>query len=168
MNIFVTYPDPVKCAQILDDNRVNKMITESLQMMAVALHFHGVPIELIPKNASGNTYGAHAHLNHPCTIWVRLNRSNYSWLLRHTEALCSEYETRRGKSQLGTRSLAILNEASKFIPEGELTPFVNCSLYKGIELHEAYKLTMEHKWANKKPKYKQTWCGSETFPGWPI
>lgn len=168
MNIFVTYSDPVKCAQVLDDGRVNKMITESLQMLAVVMHKYGVPHAYIPKNASMRVFSARAHANHPCTIWTGESGANFMWLVEHTRALCREFERRYGKPQRGAINCHALEQALPYLPIGDLTPFVNCTTHKDIaDVHEAYRQAMIDKWTTKKVKYKQTWAGSPAFPGWP-
>lgn len=37
-----------------------------------------------------------AHLNHPCTIWVRESFANYSWVLDLVEAMHNEWKYRYG------------------------------------------------------------------------
>lgn len=168
MNIFASYPDPVTSAKVLDDGRVNKMITESLQMIAVVMHKYGVPHEFIPTNASMRVFSARAHAQHPCTIWAGKSGTNFMWLVEHTRALCGEFERRYGKPQRGAANTDGLENALPYLPIGDLTPFPNCTTFKYIEdVHAAYKHALLDKWVNKKPKYKQTWYGSTTFPGWP-
>ena len=168
MNIFATYSDPVKCAQVLDDGRVNKMITESLQMIAVVMHRYGVPDAHIPKNIHGNTFSAKAHAKHPCTLWAGESGSNFMWLVEHTRALCREFELRYGKPQRGTSNTNDLEQALPYLPIGDQTPFANCSAHKYVkDVHMAYRLTMMDKWIAKKPRYKLTWFGKSQFPGWP-
>jgi Pyrimidine dimer DNA glycosylase len=168
MNIFASYDDPVKCAQVLDDGRVNKMITESLQMLAVVMHRYGVPHQHIPKNQDGKVFSAKAHANHPCTLWAGLTGNNFMWLVKHTEALCHEFWIRHGRQQRGYINTYDLNKALPYLPIGDLTPFVNCSAHKDVaDVHEAYRLTLTDKWMFKKPKYRLTWHGKPQFPGWP-
>ena len=64
MNIFVPYPDSMKCAEALDDLRLNKMILETAQLLSTAARFHGYV---------GNVYGS-THINHPCSVWARQTR----------------------------------------------------------------------------------------------
>ena len=56
MNIFVLDYDPVKAAQAMDCVRVPKMVTESAQMMASALRYHGATDEQMPLTKSGTPY----------------------------------------------------------------------------------------------------------------
>ena len=168
MNIFATSDDPIKCAQVLDDGRVNKMITESLQMIAVVMHRYGVPDAYIPKNANMRTFSARAYANHPCTKWAGECGDNFMWLVEHTRALCREFERRHGRPQRGTGNTHDLEMALPYLPIGDRTPFVNCSAFKDeTDVHYAYRLTLQNKWMISKPKYKLTWHGRSQFPGWP-
>ncbi len=97
MNIFLTDSDPVKCAQALDDLRLNKMILETGQMLCTAYrHWHkhmGLPetFEGIYKPT---------HQNHPCNVWLRKDFDNYLWLFEHFDALCQEKHYRTEKVHL--------------------------------------------------------------------
>jgi len=168
MNIFASYADPVKCAVVLDDGRVNKMLTESVQMLAVACYTHNVPTIYIPVNVNNQLYSAKSHKHHPCTIWASLNKENFLWLLHHAKALSDEYTKRFGKYQHNSSNVANLYNAVHYIKDGALTKWPNCAtMHKYIDdIHLAYKLELEYKWANVKPKYRQTWYKQPTFPGW--
>ena len=54
-------------------------------------------------------------------------------------------------------SLCLSNGTSNYHFD-TLTPFANCSTYKGHGLFDAYKLTLKDKWANDKrpPKWTNT------------
>ena len=97
MNIFVTDPDPVISAQTLCDKHVVKMVLESAQMLSTAWR------DFSTKYSDDNELYKTAHLNHPCSIWVRQARENYKWLYRHFVALCDEYTHRYGKSHASAR-----------------------------------------------------------------
>ena len=159
MNIFVTDPDPVKSAAFLDDKRVNKMITESCQMLATALMRHGCPESELPiSKATGKAYRS-THKNHPCTLWAGETRDNYIWLWNHMMCLLIEFKMRHGYEHYGEVNLPKLREARKYIPEGKQTPFVNCSLYKEEEdVYNAYRMTMADKW--KKDKIRPSWTNT--------
>ena len=97
MNIFVTDPDPVISAQTLCDKHVVKMVIESAQMLSTAWR------EYSSEYADEHELYKTAHLNHPCSIWVRLARENYRWLYKHFVALCEEYTHRYEKSHASAR-----------------------------------------------------------------
>jgi hypothetical protein len=94
MNIFVTDPDPVISAQTLCDKHVVKMVLESAQMLSTAWR------EYSSEYADEHELYKTAHLNHPCSIWVRLARENYSGLY-DTSLLCAKNtHTVTGKAML--------------------------------------------------------------------
>ena len=96
MNIFVTCPDPVECAQVLPDKHIVKMPLETCQMLSiVASDKWGHGFGTLPK-LNGEPYKTEkgAFRNHPCTVWAQ---DNYTWLILHGLALCYEYTHRYGK-----------------------------------------------------------------------
>ena len=96
MNIFVTDPDPIKSAQCLPDKHIVKMPLETCQMLSiVASDKWGHGFGSLPK-LDGTPYKTEkgAFRNHPCTVWAQ---DNYTWLILHGLALCTEYTHRYGK-----------------------------------------------------------------------
>lgn len=168
MNIFATSSDPVISAKHLDDMRVNKMITESLQMLAVAIDINGGSSSYLPLNIQGAPYGVKGHKNHPCTVWVSKSKYNYIWLIEHLNALLEEWYVRTGKVQRGENNLIRVMSFISYMPDIPMTPFVNCTTHHKhiVDVHAAYRLEMEYKWANKKPRAKLSWYGKDQFPGW--
>jgi len=142
MNIFVTSSDPRESARRLDDKRVVKMIVESCQMLSTAMHVQGI----------SNAPYRKTHTNHPCAVWTRTNRSNYRWLLDHTWALAEEYCSRYGRDRHASFiHLLTFERAIHHLPEGEMTPFPNCTPFKGVsDVHRAYRMLMFRKWRNDK------------------
>lgn len=166
MNIFVTSNSPYICATVLDDKRVARMAHESAQMLAMPFRIHKGEKRI-------------GHKNHPCSVWARETKENFSWLLYHMQHLCYESCYRKAKEHVEDMSLTeffdsleklskikvkgyktyVIEAAFKYkklkedivyVPDGELTPFVNCSLYQHpdqpFDVHKAYRLTMLHKW----------------------
>lgn len=157
MNIFVTDSCPQISAQSLDDKRVVKMALESAQMLSTALHCHDSPWKPYKIN----------HKNHPCTIWARTTRSNYEWLLSHLVALCSEYESRYGRRHACSALIPGFLESAISVPEGELTPFPNCTVFKdATDVIDAYRRFMLHKW-NDLDVRAPTWK-NRLAPEWAI
>lgn len=153
MNIFAVDPCPVRSAQALDDVRVNKMIIESMQMMAFAMAANDVPENLLPLNKEGNTYKVHGpHKKHPCSIWAGQTRGNFMWLLNHTTALVEEFRLRGGKGHDNMpENLRRAGQAVKYFKDAPRQEFANCSLWKGMgDVHFAYRLTMVNKWEKEK------------------
>lgn len=146
MNIFLTNPNPVICAQELDDKRVNKMTVETAQLLSTAHRLEG---------GSSSVYRT-THKNHPCAVWARASHLNYLWLYEHFISLCDEYTHRTGKVHLSDQKLReILQDVPNNIEALARTPFVNCSLRKDLPIHEAYRDTMRTKWLTD--KRKPTW-----------
>jgi len=113
MNIFVLDKSPVIAAQMHCNKHVVKMILETAQLLSTALRFHGV------------NYGySSTHKNHPCAVWARQTRGNFIWLNILGRNLLEEYKYRYGKEH---KSTPIIAEAPiSYIPDGKLTPFVQC------------------------------------------
>lgn len=145
MNIFVTDPDPINSAFVLDDKRVIKMALESAQLMSTAINLCG-----------GNSPYKTTHQNHPCAIWTRQTSSNYWWLFEHYKALCQAYYDRFGKRHKTLDYICEWENGVYLIPKNELTPFQNCTEFKDISnVHEAYRVQMCKKWKTDKriPKW---------------
>ena len=163
MNIFVTDPDPVISAQTLCDKHVVKMVLESAQMLSTAWR------EYSSEYADEHELYKTAHLNHPCSIWVRLARENYRWLYKHFVALCEEYTHRYEKSHASARLKGPLMWAS-FNPRSVLAKieepygFVLAmpDEYKSDDVFDSYQKYLinekQHfaKW-EKDPSRKPTW-----------
>ena len=163
MNIFVTDPDPVISAQTLCDKHVVKMVLESAQMLSTAWR------EYSSEYADEHELYKTAHLNHPCSIWVRLARENYRWLYKHFVALCEEYTHRYEKSHASARLKGPLMWAP-FTPRSGLAKieepygFVLAmpDEYKSDDVFDSYQKYLinekQHfaKW-EKDPSRKPTW-----------
>ena len=163
MNIFVTDPDPVISAQTLCDKHVVKMVLESAQMLSTAWR------EYSSEYADEHELYKTAHLNHPCSIWVRLARENYRWLYKHFVALCEEYTHRYEKSHASARlkgplMCAPFNPRSVLAKIEEPYGFVLAmpDEYKSDDVFDSYQKYLinekQHfaKW-EKDPSRKPTW-----------
>lgn len=84
MNIFVLDYNPIKAARYQCDKHVVKMPLETAQLLCSVFKKGEAPYK-------------RTHYNHPCSIWTRESRENFSWLIRHGLALCDEYTFRYGK-----------------------------------------------------------------------
>lgn len=155
MNIFVVSDDPIKCAQCLDDRRLNKMISETFQILCTAASLNG--IEETPFRPT--------HKNHPCVRWTASCSGNYAWVLSLAKALTLEWHRRTGKIHgSAIKCLSFVHHSQSCIAEGDKTSFVNCSMYKDIiDIYEAYRLTLIYKWRNS--KYMPRWTNAEP-PEW--
>ena len=113
MNIFVTNKCPKLSAQDHCDIHLRKMIVECCQLLSTA-HYEldGVIVGYKPT-----------HKNHPCSIWVRKNSSNYEWAYNHLVALCNEYTRRFGKVH---KTQGMINSVKRLpfnIPKSSLSCF---------------------------------------------
>lgn len=126
MNIFYLHDNPITAAQMHCDKHTIKMILESAQMLSTAhrlidgtmyteKNINGRSIKRwrLPDDRETILYKA-AHVNHPCSIWVRKNSANYMWLYNHFIGLCNEYTHRYGKIHKSDR---LLREALSKLPK---------------------------------------------------
>ena len=116
MNIFVTSPDPVECAQCLPDKHVVKMPLETCQMLSIVCsdkwgHGYG---QLHRINGEPYKTDKGAFRNHPCTIWANKTLTNTWWLVSHGIGLCQEYTHRYGKIH---STNALLNDVLSNAPK---------------------------------------------------
>lgn len=147
MNIFVTSDCPKVCAETLDNRRVIKMILETAQMLSTNIR-HAYEMHNLPATDKVNCLYKSTHLNHPCTVWARTTLANHNWCINHLDNLLAEYTHRYGKTHKTTLIALVIKsiDMSKLLPNNSLTPFVNCSLFKNTEIHNAYKITLCIKW----------------------
>ena len=114
MNIFYLDHDPHIAAKWHGDKHVSKMTIETAQMLSTAHHV------LAGESASEIGIYKPTHINHPCSIWVRENSSNYQWAFELLDGLCREFHVRRGKLHATQRLLPILSQRPSAIPIAEL------------------------------------------------
>lgn len=154
MNIFVTSDNAAKCARYLDDKRVVKMCSETIQLLTAAVVSHG------GKGPVGLT-----HVSHPCAVWARETRGNYMWLLRHAKALFLEKSERFGSVHMYEDYVPMLEAQNGIIPAGPRTPFANCAANASFGLsfkhvqdtRLAYRLYLTERW--KLDKLPPRWYG---------
>lgn len=133
MNIFILSENSTKAAQYHCDKHVVKMILEHTQMLSTA-------VRVCSKDTVEGIYKI-AHLNHPCSKWVRKTRSNFNWLCEMTEELFQEYTRRYGKQHKSYSIYTECKNCANFIPEGEMTPFAQAmpEEYKNPDAVKAYR-----------------------------
>ena len=149
MNIFKTFDCPFKCARVLDDKRVVKMVVESAQILSTTMHISNSTTLIPPYKTT--------HINHPCVKWAAESRQNFVWLLHHFIGLCNQYTSRYEKIHKCMDYLPIFSEYSTIhiFPKEEITPHFNCTQFKDIEnINLAYKECLLDKWANDKREPK--------------
>jgi hypothetical protein len=134
MNIFYLHRNPKIAAEWHCDKHVVKMIIESAQMLYCA-HWIVSP-QSLPETAYKK-----AHMNHPCTIWVRESYENYMWLCALGWWLCREYTHRYGKIHKTQYHIEWLIEHPPDIPRNGITEFrlAMPDIFKQSDPVEAYR-----------------------------
>jgi hypothetical protein len=109
MNLFVLAVGVKAAAQAHGDKHVVKMILEACQMLYTAHWTASYPaitekrpgvlpvpdhMKHAPTRKGGGIGYRPAHVNHPCTKWVRARLGNYEWAAKLALALVDEYEFR--------------------------------------------------------------------------
>ena len=133
MNIFVLDQSPQVAARMHCDKHCVKMILETAQMLSTAHRVHDTP-------QSDKVYKK-AHLNHPCTKWIRESKANYRWAFDLYLALLLEFSSRRGKSHKSSELMQSLRHTPAGIPDIGPTPFAQAmpEEYKRSSPVEAYR-----------------------------
>jgi len=133
MNIFVLDTDVRKCAEYHNDKHVVKMILETAQLLCGVHHMTDSNSLNIPYKLS--------HKNHPCSIWVRENTSNYFWLCELGLELCKEYTFRYMRRHKSQDVIEWCVENCPNIPDGDFTdpPKAMPEQYKTQSVVESYR-----------------------------
>jgi len=155
MNLFALHPNPIQSAMFMCDKHIGKMAVEGMQTLVSALLISGAPPDEMPLTSKGERHRG-GYKNHPLTLWTAEQLSHFSWLYRHTEALCVEFAHRFGKEHAVSKQLAHLWNTivfADYIPQTYGGPFMfercfNQSQGKNLDLvdtdlwpcdHEAYR-----------------------------
>jgi len=152
MQLFITSADPVECAQALDDKRLNKIITESAQVICTVLAgdgFKGLPFKP-------------THDHHPIVLWAGETNANLYWTCRYHIALHDEWLYRGGRTHASRIDQAILsNISSRNAPKA----FINAAKNESLEIDftwvddvfMAYQMYLTARWMNDRvlPKWKR-------------
>lgn len=137
MNIFLTDPDPKKSAIALDNLRLNKMVLETAQLLASAC----VSI--------GEDLGYKAtHYFHPCAVWTRHTKGNYSWLVEHGLELAAEFEKRFYHVHASEEIIKKAHSYRDNFHDKAVVFDFNCSGFNSGDVFEDYKNCLRSKWAS--------------------
>ena len=139
MNIFVLDENPILAANMIDDNRLPKMVVETAQMMASALIRHGATPESMPLTKAGTPYKGGYH-NHPCTRWAGDSLGNFAWLAVHGITLARMYEHYFGKEHACFMPMMEMlgNPAIENMGSDQRTPFARAFDRQNKDLDELY------------------------------
>jgi len=153
MNIFHVDHCPYKAAEMLCDKHINKMLTETVQMLCTAHHTHGSWYD-------GLMHPAYVH--HPMTKWVAKNKGNYLWALEHAFGLRNEWRFRYATPHRSAERLNDLPRCTS-IPVGAMTPPEQCmpDQYKDIDHVAAYRSF----YINEKASFAK-WERGRPMPDW--
>ena len=97
MNIFVIDNDPEIAASHLVDMHVNKMITESAQILSNCFKLEDMADPSCPKTQNGSSR-KYSYPHHPCCKWAKESRQNMDWLIHHAYGLNQERKERFNKN----------------------------------------------------------------------
>jgi hypothetical protein len=152
MNIFILDYDPVKAAQMQCDKHVVKMPLETAQLLCSAFEKGKAPYK-------------RTHYNHPCSIWCRISKENFLWLVKHGLALCEEFKYRYGKQH---KSKDVILWCRKNIKELKFS--------KIVKTHYVLCFDDEYKVGNAVSSYREyyrkskgsmaTWDKTRKAPSW--
>lgn len=176
MNIFFLHMIPILCAQMHCDKHCVKMILELSQMLCTAhrvldgklkigISKNGRKLkryQLKGKNKNEILYKA-AHINHPCTIWVRESSFNYAWTYELFCCLCDEYTKRYERTHLTDEKLRYwLRRHPKNIKHRPFTQFPQAmpDEYKNSDVVQAYR----DYYKSKSDKFSMVWGKGEIDP----
>lgn len=145
MNLFIPYSDITSNVRMLDDRRLIKQILECTHLLSTANTIN---------NAFPQPYKP-THIHHPLTKWVAKSPSNFYYTKMFALAACYEYTFRFNKIH---KCEAIIKQFNSDIQQLITDGYCNCTPYKDLPVHEAYKLTLKSKWeadklANRPPKW---------------
>jgi|TARA_R110000796_G_scaffold9012_3_gene31042 hypothetical protein len=158
MNIFYFSEDPVEAARAQPDKMLVKMPLESAQMLCTA---HRV----IDGDEHADEAGFYkkAHMNHPCSRWVRECSGNYAWLYRHFIALGYEYTYRYKRTHASLQKFSeALYDMPKKIPIGFRTEVAQAmpEEYRNEDSIFAYRNYVINE------KHYAKWEKGRTKPSW--
>jgi hypothetical protein len=162
MNIFYVDDNPEVCARFLDDARLNKMLTETSQILSTAI-----------SQAGGGGWWSSSelhqptHINHPCVRWAAASRDHYCWLCRLFKFMHLEYALRTGgKMQATITKLNFyMDPAAEYLfPDAGWTPPPNCTDCRDeVDVKTAYRYHLTGKWHENSQRklhhrhYSATW-----------
>lgn len=91
MNLFWLHPDPETCAKHHVDKHVNKMLTESVQILCTSASMNGY-----------NKFWMYERYmpNHPVVKWAGESYANWNHVWKVAEALYDEYRFRYGQNSV--------------------------------------------------------------------
>ena len=167
MNRFIIEETPSKIAKSLCDQHIVKMPLEEAQMLCTALWHHA------PDYAEEHGLYKPVHQKHPCTLWAKRNRSNYTFAWQLYACMLDEYTNRYGKIHGASKHLHVLLEGRQFMPwspAGGMTAHPQCfsghddlktDEFFPIEAYRAFYKVDKLRFARYKYTQKPQWLEGE-------
>jgi hypothetical protein len=164
MNIFAIDKNPYISARHLVDKHVNKMITESAQILSNCFKLEDMSRDDCPRTQN-NTPRKYSYPHHPCCIWAKQSKQNMIWLIEHSYGLNQERKERFNKNadhfSIDFIKWCHINIEKSIAPSVPMTSFAQAmpDEYKSSCAHCAYKNYYQHgkkhlhKWTRNKPKW---------------
>jgi len=167
MNRFIIEETPQEIAKSLCDQHIVKMPLEEAQMLCTALWHHA------PDYAEEHDLYKPVHQKHPCTLWAKRNRSNYTFAWQLYACMLDEYTNRYGKIHGASKHLHVLLEGRQFMPSspaGGMTAHPQCfsghddlktDEFFPIEAYRAFYRVDKLRFARYKYTQKPQWLEGE-------
>jgi hypothetical protein len=160
MNLFILDYDLDKNAEYHIDKHVSKMQLEAAQMLATTIWIDKL-LGYVPRKLDSEELGVikaematlpdiderqflrykAAHINHPCTIWMRESYDNFEWTQVYVNALNEEAQYRGYKPHASCVEVNRMPLPTR-LPRKGLTKFAQAMPddYKSVDAVEAYRL----------------------------
>lgn len=160
MNLFILDYELDKNAEYHIDKHVTKMQLEAAQMLATTVWIDKL-LGYVPRKLDSEELGVikaemavlppiderqflrykAAHINHPCTIWMRESYDNFEWSQIYVNALNEEAQYRGYKPHASCVEVNRMPAPTRLLNKG-LTPFAQAMPddYKQKDPVEAYRL----------------------------
>lgn len=152
MNLYTVSDNTKYCVQSLDDILLGKTITESAQMLSTAIHCN----DKIKVKPEGIYKKFNANEEH--NVWVRENKTNYSWTFHYLLDGLNEFSYRFGKPHDTWNVAGIFSQYESAFEQGDMTPFPR-KFVKSLENYDylmnikdtckAYREYLNTKWRLK-------------------
>lgn len=171
MNLFAYSCSPETCAKWIDDVRLNKMITETAQMITANLDYVWYGTFQDKYSSCRVNYPASV-LMHPCTIWMRKEPDNFEWAVDLLECYLNRWDAPHASSRILPAAQDYLYTCVfKWKSYDELN-FVNHARSKEFGLdfthlptHQAYREYHCYRW-ELTDKVRPTWDRNGARPEW--
>ena len=119
MNVFFVDESPIRAAQSLVDQHVNKMVTETAQILSNCYTLE--QLEKAPPTQSGNPR-KHSYPHHPCCKWVQESYDNFEWVVTHGLGVDMERLYRGFNPSYSVEFIKWCSENRPSFPMEEMTP----------------------------------------------